>query len=146
MKNGIKLELPADVAGKQPVVMFDGECSLCSSTVRFLLRYNRSGNLNFLPLQSETGSEIIRLAGNTLRQSNTVILLQDDQFYVYSTAALKIAAHLDSPLLLLKYLEVVPAVLRDCIYRFIAKNRYKWFGKEPLCQVDYQADAKRFLS
>jgi len=146
MKNNIKQVLPDDLEGKQPLVLFDGECSLCSSSVRFLLRHNHKGNLNFVSLQSETGSMIKLMAGKTIGQTDTILLLQDNIVYGCSTAALKIAAHLGFPLRLLKYFTIMPPFIRDSIYRFIAVNRYRWFGRESFCVTDHQAYQKRFLN
>ena len=146
MKGDIKLALPEDVALKQPLVLYDGSCTLCSSSMRFLLRHNRSESLRFMPLQSQTASEFLSMAGKPVQKADTVIFIQDNQLYSHSTAALKIAAHLDFPLNLLKYFFVVPRVVRDFVYRLIAENRYKWFGREPSCPAGYQLYQKRFLS
>jgi predicted DCC family thiol-disulfide oxidoreductase YuxK len=146
MKNNTELVLPVDLTGKQPLVLFDGDCSLCSSSVRFLLRHNHRENLSFVSLQSATGSEIILLAGTTFQKADTLLLLQDNKLYGYSTAALKITAHLGFPLRLLRYFLIVPPVIRDFIYRFISVNRYSWFGRKPFCMTDNQAYQKRFLS
>jgi len=146
MKNHRIPDLSERLAAKQPLVLFDGECTLCSRSVRFLLRHNHSGNLNFTSLHSESGSEIVKLAGKDFEKAETVLLLQDNMLYSYSSAALKIAAHLDSPWQILGIFNVVPAIIRDTIYRLIAKNRYMWFGREPLCMTDEQEYHKRFLS
>ena len=146
MKNKTELVLPVDLAGKQPVVLFDGECSLCSSSVRFLLRHNQKGNLSFVSLQSEIGSQILLHAGKTFQSSDTLLLLQDNKLYGYSTAALKITEYLGFPLRLLRYLIIVPPVIRDSFYRFIARNRYRWFGRKSFCMPDDQGYQKRFLS
>jgi len=138
--------LSDDLAGKQPIVLFDGECSLCSNSVRFLLRHNHRENLSFVSLQSEIGSKILLKSGKSFQQTDTLLLLQDNKLYGYSTAVLKITAHLDFPLRLLKYLIIMPLVIRDFIYRFIAGNRYRWFGRESVCMPDDQGFQERFLT
>lgn len=145
MKNLRKLNLPEDLANKQPLILFDGECTLCNNTVHFLLKHNRTGNLNFTSLQSETGSELVKLAGKADNKAETVMFLQDSMLYGYSTAALKITAHLGFPWRLLGILQIVPALIRDILYRFIAKHRYRWFGRKPFCMTDKKEHHERFL-
>lgn len=146
MKNQVILSLNEDLARKQPIVLFDGECTLCSNSVQFLIRHNRSCNLNFTSLQSVTGSEIVMLAGKTFEQTDTLLLLQDNKLSGYSTAALKITAHLDFPWRLLGIFIIIPSIIRDTLYRFIAKNRYNWFGKKSICTTDEKEYHKRILS
>jgi predicted DCC family thiol-disulfide oxidoreductase YuxK len=146
MKNNTELVLPSDLSGKQPVVLFDGMCSLCSKSIRFLLRHKHKRNLSFVSLQSEIGTGIILLAGKTFQQTDTLLFLQDNKLFGYSTAALKITAHLGFPLCLLRYLMIVPPSIRDTIYRFISRNRYRWFGRESFCVTDEQDYQKRFLA
>lgn len=146
MENQRILNLPDELVNKQPIVLFDGECTLCSNSVRFLLRYNHSGNLSFASLQSETGLNIIMLAGPVFQQTNTVLLLQDNRLYSCSSAALKITSHLGFPFHFLRILSIVPAFIRDTIYRFVARNRYKWFGQKSFCIPDDKGYRERFLS
>lgn len=145
MKNQRILNLNKDLASKQPIVLFDGECSLCRSSVLFLLRHNHSANLKFASLQSGIGTEILKLTGDSIKQADTLMLLQDNKLYSYSTAALLITAHLGFPWNLLRGLIIVPSIIRDAIYRFIAKNRYKWFGRKSLCLADDNGYRNRFL-
>lgn len=145
MKNQRILFLNEDLARKQPIVLFDGECTLCSNSVHFLLRHNHSGNLSFASLQSGIGSEIVKLTGDSIGQADTLMLLQDNKLYSYSSAALMITAHLGFPWHLLRGLLLVPPVIRDDFYIFIAKNRYKWFGRKPFCLTDDREFRNRFL-
>lgn len=145
MKSHQILWLSEDLANIQPIVLFDGECTLCSGAVKFLLRHNHSGNLKFASLQSEIGSGIVKLGGKTFEQPDTLLLLQDNMLYGYSTAALKLTAHLRFPWYLLRIFILVPPVFRDAVYRFIAKNRYNWFGRKAFCMTDDNRYKKRFL-
>ena len=86
------------------------------------------------------------LAGKTYNQADTLFLLQGNKLFGYSTAALKIAAHLDMPWRLLGIFTIVPASFRDILYRFIAKNRYNWFGREAFCLADWKGYQNRFLA
>jgi predicted DCC family thiol-disulfide oxidoreductase YuxK len=145
MKNPQIFCLSEDLANKQPIVLFDGECTLCSRAVRFLLRHNHSGNLRFSSIQSEFGSGIVKLAGKTFKRSDTLLLLQDNMLYGHSTAALKLTAQLSFPWHLLRIFILVPPIFRDAIYRFIAKNRYNWFGRKSFCLTDENRYKERFL-
>ena len=113
----------------QPIVFFDGQCNLCNSSVQFIIRHNHRKNFNFESLQSQTGKKIKAMAGNI--KTDSLLLLQDNVIYDHSTAALKIAAQLDFPWHLLRIFVLIPTPVRDCIYRFIARNRYSWFGRKP---------------
>lgn len=146
MKSKKICNLPDELMTKQPIVLFDGECTLCNNSVHFLLRHNHSGNLSFASLQSETGLNIIKLAGPISQQADTLLLLQDDKLYSYSTAAIKTTFHLGFPFHFLRILIIVPAFIRDTIYRFIARNRYKWFGQKSFCITNENEYRKRFLS
>lgn len=145
MKNRLFLYLPEKLARKQPIVLFDGGCHLCSSSVRFLIRNNNSGDLNFAALQSETASQVFLLAGKSFHNTDTLLLIQDNILNSYSTAALKLAIHLGFPWRLFGIFMLVPAVIRDAIYRYVARNRYKWFGRKSLCNSDKEGIEHRFL-
>ena len=146
MKNKKTLNLPYDLASKQPIVFFDGECTLCSSSVKFLLRHNHSENLSFASLESEAGLKITGLAGESFQHANTLLLLQDNKLLSYSTAAIKLTEHLAFPWNMFSILIIIPAGIRDRFYWFVAKNRYKWFGKESFCLTDGKRHQKRFIS
>lgn len=146
MKKEIFLDLPKEVESKQPIVFFDGDCSLCNSSVRFLIRNNNSGNLYFASLQSETGSKLMILAGPEFQQTDSILLLEDNTIYSHSNAAIKITKHLRFPLNLLGILVIVPVSLRDYIYRFVARNRYRWFGKKSFCSADEKGYQNRILN
>jgi len=146
MKSHPILCLTEDLTIMQPTVLFDDECTLCSRAVQFLLRRNHSGNLRFSSIQSEFGSGIAKLAGKTFEQSDTVLLLQDNMLYGHSTAALKLTAQLSFPWPLLRIFILVPPIFRDAIYRFIAKNRYNWFGRKSFCMTDENRYKERFLA
>lgn len=147
MKNPLILNIPLDISCRQPIVFFDGECSLCSSSVRFLLKHNHKGNLTFCSLQSVAGTKISALAGKTAAQPpDTLLFLIDNKLFEYSTAALKIAEHLNFPWKMAIASKLIPAFLRDKLYRYVAKNRYRWFGQKPFCTSADQDYSRRILS
>jgi predicted DCC family thiol-disulfide oxidoreductase YuxK len=145
MKNKRILNLPEEFESKQPILFFDGECTLCSSSVKFLIRHNPSGNLRFTSLQSGIGSQIVKLSGNAFEKAETLLFLQDNMLFGYSTAALKITAHLSFPWHLLRILFIVPRFIRDVFYKFIAKNRHSWFGRKSFCLTNENEYQNRFL-
>jgi predicted DCC family thiol-disulfide oxidoreductase YuxK len=141
------INIPDEIACRQPIVFFDGECSLCSCSVRFLLRHNSKGNLTFSSLQSVAGKRISALAGKTATQSpDTLLFLVDNKLFEYSTAVLKIAEHLSFPWKTVTVFYLIPAFLRDYVYRLVAKNRYRWFGKKPFCTPADKDYSQRILN
>ncbi|WP_246369680.1 thiol-disulfide oxidoreductase DCC family protein [Saccharibacillus deserti] len=132
--------------GAQKIVLIDGVCHFCQGAVRFIVARDPKGNFQFASLQSELGTE---LAGGTgFEQSgepNTLVLIENGHKYVRSTAALRIARKLRFPWPLLSALLIVPRPLRDAVYRYIARNRYRWFGKDDTCPIPPPSVRKRFL-
>lgn len=128
---------------RQPIVFFDGQCNLCNSSVRFIIRQNYKENINFASLQSQAGIKIKALAGKA--KADSLLLLQDNIVYDHSTAALKIAAQLEFPWHLLRIFILIPKPARDAIYNFIARNRYRWFGRKPLCFTHKAAYSVRII-
>jgi predicted DCC family thiol-disulfide oxidoreductase YuxK len=137
------INMPDKLFDRQTIVFFDGECNLCNSSVLFIIRHNRSKNINFASLQSQAGIQIRALAGND--NADSLLFLQDNIVYDYSTAALKIAAQLEFPWHLLRIFILIPKPARDAIYRFIASNRYRWFGGKPLCLSCEVSYSGRFI-
>lgn len=111
-----------------PLVIFDGECILCSKTVRFILAHETSDTLEFATLQSGVVQQL-DLDPSVLPLPDAIMFFRDGKLTTQSTAALQIAAYLKMPYRLLGLLRIIPLFLRDPIYRLIAKNRYKWFGQ-----------------
>ena len=145
-KNRKYLKLPHDLNCRQPIVLFDGECTLCSRSVRFLIRYNKTANLSFSSLQSKTGLLILKLAEIPITQNETLYFIENNYIFSYSAAALMITAHLDFPYSLLRIFTIIPGFFSDHLYRTIARNRYKWFGKQNVCCINENEYSQRFIS
>ena len=126
----------------QPIVFFDGVCNFCNYWVRFVLKRNRRKNLRFAPLQGETAC---RMLGEQPKDPDSVIFFENGKLYRYSTAALRIARHLDAPWNWIYPLIFIPRFLRDPLYRWVARNRYRWFGKKEECMVPGPEVRERFL-
>lgn len=127
------------------IVLFDGVCHLCNSSVIFIIRRDPRGRFKFAPLQSPIGQALLQrhhLSTNTL---DTFVLIEEGSAYTRSTAALRVARRL-SGLWPLAYLGIVaPRVVRDALYRIIAQNRYKWFGQQAECMLPTPEVKERFL-
>lgn len=130
-----------------PVVLFDGVCNLCNATVGFLIDRDPGALLRFTSLQGEAGAALLRAHGARAPEGDpdSVLLVEDGVVYAHSDAALRIARHLRAPWRWLWALRVVPRALRDAVYRFIARNRYRWFGKAETCRVPTKELRARFL-
>lgn len=119
---------------EQTVILFDGICNLCNGTVGFLMKKDRKKQFRFVALQSETGKTYIQKF-NIPPSTESVIAIKQNRTYFESDAAIEIAGMLPYPWKLGKLIKVIPKKLRDYIYRIIAKNRYKWFGKTDSCRI-----------
>ena len=130
----------------QPVIVFDGVCNLCNGFVDFLVRHDPDGVFQFASNQSEAGEQIVKQAGITDFEADTIVLVENGTTsYVRSTAVLRIARQLGFPWKLLSVFIVVPAPVRDFLYRLVAKNRYRMFGKRDTCRVPTPEERSRFL-
>ena len=130
------------------VVFFDGVCNLCNGTVQFILDRDKREAFRFAPLQSETAEKM--LSGRVLAEDrdalDSVILVEGEKVYERSDAALRIARRLSGPWPVLYAFIIVPRFLRDFVYRFIARNRYRWFGRTEQCRVPTPELRARFLT
>ncbi len=137
-------ETPAGIASDHPIVLFDGACNLCNAAVSFILRHDGRQRFRFASLQSAVGIDLLRRHGlpETL---DSVVMIDGDQAYTRSTAALRIATELDSPWPLAGLLALVPRHLRDDAYDFVARHRTQWFGRKAECRVPTDAERARFL-
>jgi predicted DCC family thiol-disulfide oxidoreductase YuxK len=132
-----------------PVLLFDGICNRCSGAVRFVIPRDHRGKIRFASLQSEAGRGLLRGAGVPPEAAGadpeTMILLDGGRVYERSSAALRLAGTLDGGWPLLGIFLAIPAPLRDLVYRWVARNRYRWFGKRENCYVPEADESWRFL-
>ncbi len=123
------------------VIYFDGVCNLCNGFVDFLIRRDKKGIIRFSSLQSKAAIEYFK--GGIPEE--TVVLVHDGKDFYRSTAILRAAGLLAFPWKISAVFLIVPVVLRDGVYAFVAQNRYKWFGKKETCRVPTFAERDRFL-
>lgn len=128
------------------IVLFDGSCTLCNGTVKFIIRNDPAGRFRFAPLQSVFGRRMAESHGYNADVLESVLLVERDHVYSHSTAALRIARRLKWPWPVLSAALIVPRLLRDAIYRWIAGNRYRWFGKQDACMMPTPPLRARFLT
>ena len=129
----------------QRVILFDGECNFCDSSVQFIIKRDPYAHFQFASLQSEIGTEFTRKY-SIPEDVDSLVFIEKNKAYTKSDAALRIAKKLDGLWHLLFLFILVPRPIRDGVYNYIAKNRYKWFGKKELaCSLPSPDVRKRFL-
>lgn len=128
-----------------PVVLFDGHCNFCNFWVNFLIKVDRSNVLRFASSQSAAGKRILESGQIGALAADTVIVFDDGKFYFKSAATLRVVHHLGGIWKIGYLLAVLPRPLRDWIYDYIARNRYRWFGRREVCRVPSDEDRMRFL-
>ncbi len=128
-----------------PILLFDGHCNLCNVWVQFIVKRDSAGTIRFASLQSEAGRRLLEEHKIDENYIESLVFFEEERFSVSSNAALRTLSYLDSWQKHLIFLAVVPRFLRDLVYRFIARNRYKWFGKREQCMIPTTELSKRFL-
>ncbi len=129
-----------------PVILFDGVCNFCNSAVNFTLKRNAKANIRFAPMQSEAGQKLLQQYNLPADDMQSFIFIEDGVVYKQSTAALKVCRHLRGLWPLCYGLIIVPKFIRDGIYNWIARNRYKWFGVQQACMIPTPEVSARFLN
>jgi predicted DCC family thiol-disulfide oxidoreductase YuxK len=120
---------------EHPVILFDGVCNLCNGAVQFVIARDPKKNFRFASLQSSYGQAIAQKANMPTKEFNSFILFEKGLIYTHFTGALKVTKKLSGGWPLLYLFIIVPKFIRDAIYNFIGKNRYRWFGKQETCWV-----------
>ncbi len=129
------------------LILFDGVCNLCNSSIQFVIKHDKNDVFLFAPLQSETGLKLISHYNIDTSEIDSILLYTEENGIVSkSTAALKIALKLGFPINLLSIFLIIPAVVRNWVYDYIAKNRYKWFGKQDACMIPTPELTSKFLN
>lgn len=172
-RNGGATQSIAKLDFTGPVLLFDGLCNLCNGAVQFIIRRDKHARFRFAALQSEVGQTLLRRgaqgvgsgqrAGDVERltaadrldsrgqldahsRADTVVLLEAEVLFGKSTAVLRSVRYLAFPWPLLAVFLVIPRVLRDAVYDFIARHRYGWFGRRETCMMPTPELRDRFLS
>ncbi len=129
---------------ENPVILFDGYCNLCNRTVDFIIRRDKKHHFRFLSLQDPRVNDIFHVVVFPV-DIDSLILAEGNKIYSESDAAIRIAMYLAFPWNSLVILKIIPKKLRDSVYRLIARNRYRWFGKRKTCRIPGPGEQERFL-
>jgi predicted DCC family thiol-disulfide oxidoreductase YuxK len=127
------------------LLLFDGVCNLCDRSVQFILQHDPRGLIHFCSIQSETGSRLYRAQGLDPENPTAMLLLTPAGTFTESDAAIEIGRLLGGRLRCALLLKVIPKSLRDRAYRFIARNRYRWFGRKDQCMMPRPEWRQRFV-
>ena len=130
----------------EQIVLFDGVCNLCNSSVNFIVDRDPKVRFKFAALQSEKGQELLSQILRANESSfDSIVLISNNSVYIKSSAALRIAKNLKGLWPILYSFIIIPKPIRDFVYDFIAKNRYKWFGKSDACRIPTPDLQSRFI-
>ncbi len=129
------------------MLLFDGTCGLCDGAVQFLIARDSRRFLRFAPLQSAVGQRLLAEHGLPITADpDSMVYIESGRVFTRSAAALAVARRLDGAWPLLTVFRVVPAVLRDAVYRLVARNRYRWFPRLEACRIPDASQRERFLA
>ncbi|HEY2847888.1 MAG TPA: thiol-disulfide oxidoreductase DCC family protein [Pyrinomonadaceae bacterium] len=127
------------------VVLFDGVCNFCNGAVNWIIAHDPEAKFKFAPLQSEFGDSQRRKFGIP-RDVDSIILIENDRAFIYSSAALRVLKTLGGIWSLGYIAIIVPEPIRDWFYKWFSRNRYRWFGKQDTCMIPTPAVRERFVS
>jgi predicted DCC family thiol-disulfide oxidoreductase YuxK len=127
------------------LILFDGVCNLCNSSVQFILLRDKKDKFRFASLQSDYGQSILKQYNLPTDKFNSLALVENSKIYQKSTGALRIARKLKGLWPMLYGFIIVPPFIRNLVYDIIAKNRYRWFGKKEECMLPRPEWKQKFL-
>lgn len=134
-----------EIAENYEIVLFDGICNFCNSSINFVIDHDPEKHFKFASLQSEIGQEILRKYNKNTKNFDSVILLKNNTLYEKSAAALEITKHLSGLWKYLTVFGVLPTFFLNFFYDIVAKNRYRIFGKADSCRMPIPELRERFL-
>ena len=133
------------MAASNPTILFDGVCNLCAWAVRFIIERDPRNIFRFASLQSNTGQRLLAEHGISTVSMDSFVLIENGIAFTESSAALRVAKLLQGAWPVCYAGIILPKMLRDPVYRFIARNRYRWFGKQDSCMMPTPELRARFL-
>ena len=136
-----------EIPKNKQLILFDGVCNLCNNSVLFVIKRDRKDKFLFAPLQSNVGKGIIKKFNIDTEKTDSILLYnpKKESLTHKSTAALLVARQLGFPSNLLTIFLIVPTFIRNWVYNFVAKNRYKWYGKKESCIIPTPELKAKFL-
>ncbi|QEC67021.1 DUF393 domain-containing protein [Panacibacter ginsenosidivorans] len=138
--------MQSDIEADHPVILFDGVCNLCSSSVQFVIKHDPKRQFRYASLQSDYGQRVLKKFGLPENELNSFILLENEKIYTRSAGALRVTKKLSGLWPLLYGFIIVPPFIRNAVYTYIAQHRYKWFGKKEVCWVPTTELKQLFLN
>jgi predicted DCC family thiol-disulfide oxidoreductase YuxK len=130
--------------GHHSIILFDGVCNLCNQSVQFIIKRDKKDYFRFAALQSEIGTDLLQQY-HVSPQSDSIVFIDNGKAYTKSSAALRICKGLSGLWPLMYAFIIIPPFLRNSIYNWIARNRYRWFGKKNACMIPTPALKSKFL-
>lgn len=130
---------------KNPVILFDGVCNLCNNSVQFVIKRDKKKQFYFTSLQSNAGQQLLKQYQLSPGKFDSFVLIENGKAYTRSTAALRVVKRLGGLLSFLYAFIIIPPFIRNAIYDYVARNRYKWFGKSESCMLPTPELKARFL-
>jgi predicted DCC family thiol-disulfide oxidoreductase YuxK len=128
------------------IVLFDGVCNLCNWAVTFIISHDKKDLFRFVALQSDLGQSISKHIGIDTQKMDSIILYEPGiAYYIKSEAALEIAKDLSGGIAIFSIFKILPTAFKDSLYDYIAKNRYKWYGKKDKCMMPTVELKSKFL-
>ena len=127
------------------IILFDGVCNLCNSSINFVIKRDKNDRFKFATLQEEPGVSLLKRYNIDTFNTDSIILIENGKAYVKSTAALRVAKKLSGGWPLLYAFIIIPAFIRNWVYDYVAKNRYKWYGKKDSCMIPTPELKAKFL-
>ena len=127
------------------IILFDGVCNLCNGAVNFVINRDPGNVFKFTPLQEKQGVLLLKKHAVDAKMLDSIVLIENGNVYIKSSAALRIAKKMSNLWPLFFALLIIPRFMRDGVYDFIAKNRYKWFGKKEQCMIPTPGLREKFL-
>lgn len=128
------------------IILFDGFCNLCDTSVQYIIKRDNKDIFRFVAIQSDLGQQILKNIGIDILKIDSIILYEPGKAYYYKAeAALRIAKNLKGMIAVVSVFSFLPNIVTNSIYDFIAKNRYKWYGKKELCMIPTPELKAKFL-
>ena len=130
---------------EKPVILFDGVCNFCNAMVNFIIRHDKKNIFIFAALQSESGKKLLEQYKIDWKANDSFVVIENGKAHIKGNAALKLYNKLPWYWKWTQFFWIVPRFIRDGVYNFIAKNRYKWFGKKEECMIPSAGVKEKFL-
>ncbi len=127
------------------IILFDGVCNFCNASVNFIIAHDKKNHFKFAAIQSKIGEGLLKKYNIDESITDSAVLIENNKSYIKSAAVLRITKHLNGLYPLLYLLIIIPPFIRDGVYDFISRNRYKWFGKKESCMIPTDEMKSKFI-